>query len=180
MTAARWPPTRRHLLVRGMCEIRWWRMFQASLAARCCSGSSLHHVSHERMSSTPIEMPGSLSPMAMANVVVRHRPALRGMSALTVAVRRRSSCEGAMPNSLLEYVTEGSMPVTASILVVRALVRLRASLQIFLARNKTLFHRLVCLGIRRRAANPRSIPSEQGNQRLGISALNVWRGFGPL
>ena len=69
MTAARWPPTRHHLLVRGMCEIHWWRMFHARLAARCCSGCSLHHVTHERMSSTPFETPGSLSPMAVANVV---------------------------------------------------------------------------------------------------------------
>ena len=63
-----------------------------------------------------------------------------------------------MPSSLLEYVAEGSMPVTASILVVRALVRFRASREIFLARSKALFHRLVCFGIRLRAANPRSIP----------------------
>ena len=55
--------------------------------------------------------------MAMASVVARHRPSFRGMSAFTVAVRRRSNCEGAMPNSLLEYVAEGGVPVTASILV---------------------------------------------------------------
>ena len=94
----------------------------------------------------------------MASVVVRHRPPFRGMSAFTVAVRRRSNCEGAMPNSLLEYVAEGSIPVTASILVVRALVRFRASLEIFFARSQAFFHRLVCFGIRLRAAKPRSIP----------------------
>ena len=39
-------------------------------------------------------------PIAMASVVVRHRPPFRGMSAFTVAVRRRSNCEGAMPQQL--------------------------------------------------------------------------------
>ena len=34
--------------------------FQAHFAARCCSGCSLHRVSHDRISSTPTEIPGSL------------------------------------------------------------------------------------------------------------------------
>ena len=132
------------------------------------------------------KLPGSLCPMAMASVVVRHRPPLRGMSAFTVAVRKRSNCEGTMPNSLLEYVAEGSMPVTASILVMRALVRFRASLEIFLARSQAFFHRLVCFGIRLRPQTRDRYPgqqqtrrNEQGNQRSDISAPNVWRGLGP-
>ena len=90
-----------------------------------------------------------------------------------------------MPNSLLEYVVEGSMPVTASILVVRALVRFRASLEIFFARSQAFFHRLVCLGIRLRPqtrdrypGRRQTIRSVQGNQQSDISAPNVWRGLG--
>ena len=79
-----------------------------------------------------------------------------------------------MPNSLLEYVAEGSMPVTASLLVMRVLVRFRASLEIFLARSQAFFPRLVCFGIRLRAANPRSIPRSAADK-----AANVWGGLGP-
>ena len=63
-----------------------------------------------------------------------------------------------MPSSLLEYVAEGSTDVVASILVVRALVRFLASRQIFRARGSAPLHRLVCFGMRRRVAWPRSMP----------------------
>ena len=50
------------------------------------------------------------------------------------------------------------MPVMASILVVRALVRFLASWHIFRAQRSALLHRLVCFGMRRRTAWPRSMP----------------------
>ena len=63
-----------------------------------------------------------------------------------------------MPSILLEYVAEGSIPVMASILVVRTLVGFLASRQIFRARGGAPLQRLVCVGMRRRVERPRSIP----------------------
>ena len=63
MTAAVWPQ-------HGATV--WWAG-SARSAERCCVGWSFHQVHHERMSSTPTEIAGSLSPMEMASVVVRPR-----------------------------------------------------------------------------------------------------------
>ena len=88
-----------------------------------------------------------------------------------------------MPNSLLEYVAEGSMPVTASILGARTREITCKSADFPCAEQGTF----ATFGVFRNSTAgrdqypdlPQTSLSEPENQRLGISALNVWRGFGP-